>query len=276
MLFCDTALAARIERAERRLLLDCVTASRQRDAAAGAVAIPLAGGVAAFTGPDAPTNKVAGLGFEGPVPEPALVEVEHAFAERRCAVRVELSTLADPSIGTLLTSRGYRLLGFENVLGKPLGVGDAGPVLAADVTESPADELDAWLDVRVTGFATPDLQGVPSTESFPREVIERAMEDLVRAEGFTRYTARRGGALAGAASMRLFEGVALLTGAATLPTERRKGVQSALLHARLRAAREAGCDVAVITTQPGSKSQQNVQRLGFSLLYARAVLVREG
>jgi hypothetical protein len=36
----------------------------------------------------------------------------------------------------------------------------------------------------------------------------------------------------------------------------------------------AGCDVAVVTTQPGSKSQQNVQRRGFDLLYARAVLVK--
>ena len=39
-------------------------------------------------------------------------------------------------------------------------------------------------------------------------------------------------------------------------------------------ARAAGCDVAVITTQPGSKSQQNAQRRGFNLLYTRATLVK--
>jgi hypothetical protein len=39
-------------------------------------------------------------------------------------------------------------------------------------------------------------------------------------------------------------------------------------------AAAAGCDVAVITTQPGSKSQENAQRRGFQLLYTRAVLVR--
>ena len=32
---------------------------------------------------------------------------------------------------------------------------------------------------------------------------------------------------------------------------------------------------AVITTQPGSKSQQNAQRQGFDLLYTRAVLVKQ-
>jgi hypothetical protein len=42
--------------------------------------------------------------------------------------------------------------------------------------------------------------------------------------------------------------------------------------ARLAEARAAGCDLAVVTTRPGSPSQRNVQRAGFHLLYARAVL----
>ena len=33
--------------------------------------------------------------------------------------------------------------------------------------------------------------------------------------------------------------------------------------------------VSVITTQPGSKSQENAHRRGFALLYSRAILVRE-
>ncbi len=92
--------------------------------------------------------------------------------------------------------------------------------------------------------------------------------------GATPYLAFRDGAVAGGASMRMFEGVAQLTGAATAPAHRRRGVQSALLAARLADAAEAGCDIAVVTTAPGSKSQQNVQRQGFHLLYTRAVLVK--
>jgi hypothetical protein len=49
---------------------------------------------------------------------------------------------------------------------------------------------------------------------------------------------------------------------------------TALLSARLVDAAAAGCEVAVITTQPGSKSQQNAQRRGFDLLYTRATLVK--
>jgi GNAT superfamily N-acetyltransferase len=126
----------------------------------------------------------------------------------------------------------------------------------------------------VTGFASPDAQGVPSHESYPRDLLESVMADMASADGFSRYLARRDGVAAGGASLRLFDGVAHLCGAATLPEHRRNGVQSALLATRLEAARRAGCDVAVVTTQPGSKSQENVQRQGFELLYTRAVLVR--
>jgi predicted GNAT family acetyltransferase len=74
--------------------------------------------------------------------------------------------------------------------------------------------------------------------------------------------------------MRIVDGIAQLTGAATVPAQRRRGVQTALLTARLADAVAAGCDLAVVTTSPGSRSQHNVQRNGFDLLYTRAVLRR--
>ena len=92
--------------------------------------------------------------------------------------------------------------------------------------------------------------------------------------GVVRYTARCAGEIAGAATVRHHEGIARLCGAATLPPHRRQGVQTALLHHRLRDAANAGCDLGVVTTLPGSKSQENVQRQGFELLYTRAVLVK--
>jgi GNAT superfamily N-acetyltransferase len=115
---------------------------------------------------------------------------------------------------------------------------------------------------------------VPSHEQYPRETAEAVIADMAAVPGLVRYLARRGGVAAGGASMRLADGVAQLCGAATLPGHRRRGVQTALLATRLDVAARAGCDVAVVTTQPGSKSQENAQRQGFELLYTRAVLVR--
>jgi GNAT superfamily N-acetyltransferase len=105
-------------------------------------------------------------------------------------------------------------------------------------------------------------------------LLEGVMADMASADGFSRFLARRDGVTLGGASLRLFAGIAQRCGAATLPEHRRRGVQSALLAARLEIAAAAGCDVAVVTTEPGSKSQENVQRQGFEMLYARAILVR--
>ena len=273
-LFCDTTLAARIERVETQLIAFGGEAARARTAQPGFV-IPLAGGVAAFCEDGSPFNKVAGLGFHGVPSEAELDQVERAFAARECPVQVELSNLAEPAIGALLTERGYLLVSFENVLGRAInGVSEPVTSPGVEVRRSSEDEFDAWHRVIADGFAHPDTQGVPSHEQFPDDIIERAERDL-EAAGGVRYVALRDGIVAGGAGLRLDEGVAQMTGAATGPAHRRHGIQTALLAARLADAAAAGCDIAVVTTQPGSKSQQNVQRRGFDPLYTRAVLVKQ-
>ena len=273
-LFCDTALAGRIERAEAQLIARSSEAARRRAGAAGFV-IPIAGGAASFAGEGSPFNKVAGLGFGG-VPDPAaLDEIEEAFAACGSRVQIELAQLADPAVGALLTGRGYQLESFENVLGRAL-TGELERVLppGVEIRPSGAEEFETWLEVVAEGSVHPGTQGVPWHEEFPSEMIIGAEHDMAAA-GAVRYAALRGGIIAGGATMRMAGGVAQLTGAATAPAHRRRGVHTALLSARLADAAVAGCDVAVITTQPGSKSQQNAQRQGFDLLYTRAVLVKQ-
>ena len=276
MLACDVALAARIERAEARLLADGVAVvARRAGGRAGVFARALAGGQAAFTEAGSPLNKVAGLGFDGLPAEPELAGVEGEYARRGCPVRVELSSLAHPALGAALTRRGYVLEGFEDVLGLALPAAGLQPSPeGVRVRPSGEEELEAWLDVTVTAFLAPDEQGVPASETFEAEVLRRVVRDFVRADGMTRYLAERAGALAGGGSVRLADGIAQLCGAATLPAHRRRGVQTALLSERLAAAARAGCDLAVVTTLPGSKSEENARRRGFALLYTRAVLVR--
>lgn len=274
MLFCGIELAARIEQAECRLVSDaCANVARRLG---NVLAIPISGGIAAFTEPNSPLNKVAGLGFGGPFDEAAFARIESEHAARNAPVQVELATLADPSFAKALTQRGYLLVGVENVLGLPLPL-EARAETRSElrIARSGAAELDEWMDVIVTGFASADAQGVAAHEEYPRSVIEGIMRDFAQAEGVVRYLARRDGKSVGAGTMRMFAGVAQLCGAATLPAHRRRGVQSELLLRRLAEASDSGCTVAIVTTQPGSKSQENVQRQGFELLYSRNVLRRE-
>jgi GNAT superfamily N-acetyltransferase len=278
-MFAPASLARRIERVEAALIADGAAATRRRLPPGQSIVQPLAGGVASYSEPGSPLNKIAGLGFEGIPEERQLEEIERQFAERGSPVQVELSSLGDPEIAKLLSRRGYALTGFENVLGLPLDEWSIGALRAPapDIDIAPAgpDELSAWLDVVTDGFMHPDtFDGPPSHETFSREVLERMFADTIAAPSFERLLARRAGEVAGGASFRIGEGVAQLCGAATRPGHRRHGVQSALLRHRLIDAARRGCDVAVVTTQPGSKSTENVQRVGFSLLYVRAVLLK--
>ncbi len=273
-LFCDTALAARIERAEVDLISAVSRASAARSGVAGFVT-PIAGGAASFAGTDSPYTKVVGLGFGG-VPTPAeLTAIEDAYAAPGAPTSVELAHLGDPDLAALLTDRGYRLEGFENVLGLDLATSgnQPGPD-GIEVRRSGDDEFEAWLAVVVEASTHPDTQGVPWHDEFPADAIEAAQRDSAAA-GLVRYAAFRDSVLAGGAEFRTVDGIAQLAGAGTAPAHRRHGVQSAMLSARLTDARAAGCDVAVIVTQPGSTSHQNAQRRGFDLLYTRATLVRQ-
>jgi len=275
-MFADIDLARRIDRAEASLSSDFADATRRSKSAQGVFIQEIGGGVAVCTGVASPMTKVIGVGFGELPADEELDTVERAFFELGSPVRAEVATLADPTFCARLTSRGYILRGFENVLGRAITEEDGAGLERSDIDVVEAAGAPEWNDVVITAFENPDT-GVISApaDSFPREELERILDDTASSRGFKRYLARVRGQAAGGASLRLFDGIAQLCGAGTHPRFRRQGVQTALLKTRLRDAQLAGCEIAVITTQPGTKSQQNSQRRGFQLLYARAVLVKD-
>jgi ribosomal protein S18 acetylase RimI-like enzyme len=276
-MFAPTSLARQIERAEANLTTGFAEALRRRTPGADVVIRPLDSGVAVYAGPHSPFTKVIGVGFDGDPPPEELEAIERAFHARGATVQAEVATLARWSAHAAFTARGFGLQGFENVLGRALTDADAGGADVDGIEIAPADARTdrAWLDTVITGFEHADVEGAGGGVEAPsRAALAEVFGYLGDVPGFRRRVARIDGQVVGGASVRLEDGVAQLCGAATLPAFRRRGVQSALLRARLREARLAGCDLAVVTTQPGSKSQQNVQRQGFALLYTRAVLTK--
>jgi ribosomal protein S18 acetylase RimI-like enzyme len=277
-MFASGALARRIESAEAALTFAVGSGVRASQPQRQIVVARLGGGAGVFAG-GSPFDKMIGLGFE-PLKEEELAAFESAVHARGGAVQAEVSTLADPALARSLTARGYQLVGFENVLG--LQLDDAavarlqrGLDASTQVEEVHPDEIDTFVDVVSEGFSHPDtFDGPAAHESFAKETIRAVLRDVIGVPGFQAYLARQGEAVAGGASLRVHYGIAQLAGAATLPAHRRKGVQTALLRSRLVLAAEGGCDLAVVTTQPGSVSQANVMREGFSLLYSRAILLK--
>ena len=271
-MFVAPDLAARIDRVEARLSLAIATAAQLADPALSVHITEICGGAAVLLRPGSPINKLIGLGFTGPLDLEILQTIESTWHARGESVRVELSSLADPGVAEQLSARGYRLRGFEHVLVRPLSPGDADrQIPGIDLSE----DDPAWLRTVVDGFASPDGSAV-AIDPLGRDALDAVMRDFIAAPGFRRYTARLrgtlGGTIVGAAAMRIDDGIALLCGASTLPPARRRGVQAALLAARLRDASRAGCELAVVTTEPGSLSQRNVARHGFELAHVRAIL----
>lgn len=281
MLFVTTTAAARIEKAEAGVARDFGLQARARGT--DVLIEPIGGTSAVYGRPGQPYNKIVGLGF-APLDETQLTALEAKYDTRDAEIRVEQATLADPVIASLLTRRGYELIGYENVLGLELTAEvreafaracDADASRGLRISPTCVDELRLWIETVSEGFVHPDtFDGPPPTETFSREALEPVYADFGATPGVTLYLARRDGTIAGGGSLRMSDGLAQLAGAATLPAHRRRGVQSALLRARLLDAAHRGCDLAVVTTEPASKSQENVQRTGFTLLYARAILVR--
>ena len=267
-MFTSPELASRIDRAEGRL---CAAIARD---APNARVVEIDGGVAVFVERDSPSNKLIGAGFSGRVDDAVLSEIEAHFARHRTRLQAEVATLADPALHRQLVQRGYTPSGFENVLGHPLH--DVVSPSGDDITVArlSASDLETLAAVMAEGFMNPDTGGVGGDELPPADQIRQAFMGTWRTAGFRGYIARIGNAMVGGGVLRIDQGVAQFSGAATLPAFRRRGVQTALLRARLADAARAGCDIAVVVTQPASKSQQNVQREGFSLLYARQLLVK--
>jgi ribosomal protein S18 acetylase RimI-like enzyme len=66
-----------------------------------------------------------------------------------------------------------------------------------------------------------------------------------------------------------------LCGAGTLAAYRGRGLQTALLQARMAAAVKAGSEYAVVVTQGGTTSQRNAERLGFRVAYSKVTVIKQ-
>ena len=272
-MFADIDLAVEAEREEAEFMAACSRATGLRYGVP-VFQVPIAGGVATYAGPDSPFNKVVGVGFDGIPTAAELRKIEERFAAYHAATSFEIATLAAPEVFEALSEHGYRLVSFESVLLRRLETSDDDPAVAGIDVRRAEEEVDVWLDLAVESALHPDTAGIPQHDSFPRDSLEAAEMAGLDA-GARPYVARIAGEPAGAGGLRVAGRFAQLTGAGTVPAFRRRGVQKELVRTRLQDARAAGCEYAIVTTQPGSTSQANMQRFGFGLGYARAVMARE-
>jgi GNAT superfamily N-acetyltransferase len=262
-------LARRVERAE----IEFCSLATMLAAPQGAT-LERGGGLAVYGSPGAPVNKVLGLGLGVPVTDDDLDAVEQFYWERACPVQVELCPLASPDLAPRLTKRGYVLQGFENELARLAPTEVVEPPFAADITVEAGAAEQPWLQIVSQGFAVPDRE-LPDGRAVPSDAAA-AIGDVMRQffhPEIVRYIAHVDGRSAAAALSFTRHGVLGIFGTATLPEFRRRGLQAAIVARALNAARGTA-DLVIATTEPGSVSQRTFERLGFQVIYTRAILVK--
>jgi GNAT superfamily N-acetyltransferase len=264
----DRALARRLESAEEMPQVDCARMLQQLRPEIGAAYEPFCGGHMIFAGLNSPIGHAAGLGFTGPVSAADLDHLENFYRSHGAPAQLDLCPHTDPSVLELVTARRYALAELNNVLCCPL-------------TPAIAVQVPAGVAIR---------RGKPEEAALFSQIVARSFfENAAPPEGFadmlaplfaypeavTFLASVNENPVAAAAGRVIPEHrVFAFFGAGTLPEFRNRGIQTALLETRRRAAAEAGCEYGVVITRGGTISERNCLRLGFRVAYSKATVIR--
>jgi GNAT superfamily N-acetyltransferase len=261
MPFSDLALSKRLERAEGHACVQYAEARQRLFPDSGAAWIECAGAYAVFDGVDSPITQSFGLGIFEELNPVSLDVIERFFLDRGAQVHHEVSPLAGVPALDLLCKRNYRPIEISNVLYRSV--------------EQPAAQTQADIRVRVTGPEEAQLWTDISAKGWSHEhpelvdfLLQLGAISTAREQSLC-FLAEIDGQPGAAGVLCMHGGVALFGGSATVPELRRRGLQTALLHERMRYAFDHGCDLAMMVAVPGSDSQRNAERKGFRIAYTR-------
>lgn len=220
------------------------------------------GGVwAIFDGLLSPVTQTFGLGlFEEPDAN-SLDEIETFFHERGAPVVHEVSPFASIATMEMLCGRGYKPVELSSVMRMPVSRPGRAAGSSITVRVTGAAEAAVWADVSARGWASDYPELLESIVQFG--TLASARQNSIC------FLAEIDGEPGAAGALSLYDGVALLGGAATVPALRRRGLQAALLTARMHYAAEHRYDLAMMVTGVGTQSQRNAERAGFQIAYTR-------
>lgn len=258
----------RVLRTRAEDLARFATALRHQDPTRQSRSFELAGGHVVLWGAGMYVNRAIAIGLERAMTVDEFELLEAACAEAGLDAAIETSPATRPEVVAVARSRGY--VGGTSVLVHRRRLDDL-DALTGDrsvVVESAADQLAVWQETSALGWGHADGPARRASDAFA------AAAASVDGEGFVVARDAGDGRPVGCATVTITDGIATLAAMATIPTERGRGVQSALIRHRLLLARAGGCDVATTTAVPGGPSDRNLRRHGFVPWFEIATLVR--
>lgn len=268
MQFVDKAFARRLEAVEEMPQVFFARDFQTTRPEVGAAEEEICGGHMVFAGLGSPIGRAVGMGLDRPLTAEDLDRVEQFYRRHNAPSQVDVCPLHDPKAFEMLKERGYSFAELNNVLYRRLdGNEEFPPPPAGCQIRGGRREEAAMAGAVVERAFFPD--GAPKP-------FRGLLEPLYRMEGSLTFVATVDGQIVacgaglGIPEHRVFA----LCGAGTLTDFRGRGLQTALLRARLAAAARAGCEYAVVVTQGGSASQRNCEGLGFRVAYSKVTAIK--
>ncbi|MCC6320280.1 MAG: hypothetical protein IT438_02455 [Phycisphaerales bacterium] len=233
-------------------------------------------------------NSIVNLGMSGPVDEAGLAGTIEWYVAAGIEPTVELCPFAHPSTPGLCTKLGFVLnprvepagkvtCAFDNVMARALGRPGASSVENAPSVHEvemrvvdPHDPATSREFIEVT-IARGSLTSPPPSDN-ERATVRRCM-DHPRSVAVAAWV---DGRMVGAAQLEVWGESCTLYAAKVLPEFRRRGIQQALIGARLDEGARRGARFATISSRPGVATERNARRMGFEVVYTRVMLVRPG
>ena len=254
-------LATLFERAQASQNAAMARAVAANDPGSGATVLELPRAIGVYLGEGHPLNQALALGLGAPLDITSLDAIVALLGRGGHPVVLELTPGADSKLGQQLACRGFFVRQFQQVwmravddsIGKP----SAGSFVLRVAT---AKEIPLFARLVMAGFTNQD--------ELPPENGFLVLPPLA-AEGTTAWIAWEGDRPVAGGTVGLSGEVAALSSTAVLPAFRGRGLQRALVQARLEAARAAGARMAVSATVPASASAENLIRMGFRSAYPK-------
>jgi GNAT superfamily N-acetyltransferase len=268
MQFVDKAFARRLESCEEMPQVFYARVFQKTRPEIGAAEQELCGGHMIFAGLGSPIGRATGMGLDRPFTAHDLEQIEQFYRAHKAPSQVDLCPLHDLPVFELFKDRGYSIAELNNVLYRRLDPKEQfPPATGCDLARGRWEDAEACSTIVERAFF-PD--GAP-------EAFTGLLTPLYQMEGAVTFvaTVEGKGAACGAGLVIPQHKVFAVCGAGTLAEFRGRGLQTALLHARLTAAAEAGCEYAVVVTQGGTTSQRNCERLGFRVAYSKVTVIKK-
>lgn len=228
--------------------------------------LEISGGAACFSGFDSYLSQVVGWGF-ATQPKQFKAEIEHIEhfykTQGHARVDIELCPFVGNELTVFLSARGYGVSEVNNV--SALNLKNYEPVVCAlepfEIREVAFAELGEWATRVAQGFGYPEAR----TQFFR----------YVQANGVKAFAVYEHELIVAGAVVAMHGAFCDLGVTSTLAAYRGMGLQKKLLHARLNFAKAQGLSWAIVTTEPGTVSDANVQKIGFHCAYTRIKMTLE-